>query len=152
MSFESQAYTDALVSHALSSGHFAQVNEHEPKSRVGTGLTAAVWFTRIRPAPGASGLAATSVVMLFTLRMYLSMTAEPQDAIDPAMLAATDDLMTAYSSDFQLDGMIRNIDLLGEFGQPLEALSGYLDVGGTKHRVTDIFIPLVVNDVFAQEP
>lgn len=148
---EIEAYTDALVSHAMITGWFDQVNEHEPKSSINAGMTAAVWFTRLKPAPAASGLASTAGVLEMRLRIYISMTTEPADTIDPSVVKATSDLLTRYSADFTLDGMIRNVDLLGEFGQALEARSGYLDVGGTKMRVVDLFIPLVINDLFGQE-
>ena len=148
---EIEAYTDALVSHAMETGWFDQVNEHEPKSAIGNGMTAAVWFTRLRPVPAASGLNVTTGVLEMRLRIYTSMTSEPLDQIDPRVVKATGDLLERYSGDFTLDGMIRNVDLLGEFGQALEALSGYLDVSGTKMRVVDIMVPLVINDLFGQE-
>lgn len=148
---EIDAYTDALVSHAMSTGWFDQVNEHEPKSSINSGMTAAIWFTGLKPAEGVSGLNSTTAVLEMRLRIYTSMTSEPLDQIDPTVVKATGDLLTRYSADFTLDGMVRNIDLLGEFGQSLEAKSGYLDVGGTKMRVVDIFLPLVINDLFSQE-
>lgn len=147
---ETAAYIDALVSHAATTGLFDRVNTHEPKSAPGNGLTAAVWFQTLEPAP--SGLASTSVRLTMILRIYSSMLAEPQDYIDPELVAAVDTLLAAYSADFTLDGMIRNVDLLGAGGTPLRAQAGYLTIDRTMQRVVDITIPLVINDAWTQVP
>lgn len=147
---EVRAYTDALVSHALTTGRFMRVNEHEPKSAPADGLTAAIWFRTLRPDPGRSGLASTSVWLTFTLRIYLSMLTEPQDEIDPSILEAVDDLLALYSGDFTLDGMIREVDLQGLSGTGLSVESGYLDIDRKMHRIVDITIPLGINDAWTQ--
>lgn len=154
MALEIQAYIDALASHAMASGYFEKVNQYEPRSAPNTDLTAAIWFQNIKPAPAASGLAATSILLVMTVRLYTSAIKEPTalDQMDPIMVQATDKLLTAYTGDFTLDGMIRNVDVLGEQGQPLEAEAGYLDIDRTKFRVVDITVPLVINDAFAQVP
>jgi hypothetical protein len=151
---ESQAYIDALCSHAMTIGYFDRVNAYEPKSAPGKGLTAAVWFTSVRPLPAGrgSGLASTTVRLEMTLRIYTSMLQEPQDYIDPAMMEAVDKLLNAYSGDFTLDGMIRNIDLLGAYGIPLGATSGYQRIDSKMMRIVDITIPLIINDAWEQTP
>lgn len=147
---ETAAYIDALVSHAMTTGLFDRVNTHEPKSAPGNGLTAAVWFQTIEPAPG--GLASTSVRLTMLLRIYSSMLAEPQDYIDPQIVDAVDQLMNAYTGDFTLDGMIRNVDLLGAGGTPLRAQAGYLTIDSKMMRIVDITLPLVINDAWEQQP
>lgn len=145
------AVVDQLASHAAATGVIdGPVNGHEPLSPPGNGVTAAVWFNTIRPARGRSGLNATTVVVLCTLRLYKPLTSQPQDAIDEDLTAATNLLMKAYSGDFTLGGTVAEVDLLGEFGTPLWAQSAYQDIGGTKYRVIDIAVPLVVNDVWGQ--
>lgn len=146
------ALTDALISHAGATGYFDRLNGHEPKNRnaVGPGLTGALWLQALAPVK-ASGLAATSGRLEYTLRIYTSMTAEPQDGIDPAVLAAADAMFAAYSGDFNLSGLIRCVDLLGAHGAPLGAQAGYLDLGGQLFRVFDITLPLIINDLWAQE-
>ena len=148
-----EAVFDKVVSHAAASGYFERVNQHEPKSKnpAGTGMTCAVWMQSIRPSAKSSGLAATSGRLEFTVRIYTSMTAEPQDAIDPAVLRAVNALMTAYSGDFELGGEVRHVDLLGAEGVPLSAEAGYLEQGGRLYRVMDILLPLIVNDLWNQE-
>lgn len=151
MALTSQAIVDALASHAAGTGHFERVNEHEATSAPGSGLTAALWPQTIRPIPAVSGLAVTSARLVFTLRIYSPALQQPQDAIDPAVLAAADALMTAYSGDFELGGLVMEIDLLGTGGEPLSATAGWLRLndGGT-YRVMDITIPVIVANVWTQ--
>lgn len=142
---------DGIVSHALATGLFERVNTHEPKSApTGGGLTAAVWAQRIGPVPQGSGLTATTGLVTFTLRIYSNMLAEPQDAIDPEILAAVDTLMTAYSGDFDLGGTVRDVDLLGETGTGLSMQAGYINQDNRLFRVVDLTIPCVINDLWGQ--
>ncbi len=152
MSLDIQPILDALVSHAAATGHFERVNQHEPKSAPGNGLTAALWSQTIAPAIGASGLDSTTIRIEFALRIFQNMLMQPQDAIDPRVLAATSALMTAYSGDLELGGLVRDVDLLGTHGAPLSAQAGYVPIDNKMFRVMTITIPLIINDVFEQEP
>lgn len=143
---------DAVVSDAQACGYFDRVNLHEPKRKPGNGLTAAIWVQSLDPLQGASSLVNTSARLLFMLRVYSSMLQEPQDMIDPNMLRAVANLMRRYHDDFDFAGVIRNVDLLGEFGIALSSNAGYMDIDGTVYRVMDISIPCIVNDVWAQTP
>ncbi len=149
---EIEALLDALVSHAATTGHFESVNEHEPKNSPGNGITAAVWVQGYRPLAGASGLQATTGLVTFTLRLYQPFLSEPGDVIDINMVRAFDDLMSLYHNDFTLDGLIRNLDLLGQFGNGLSFDAGYLTIDNKNHRIIDIHIPAVVNDLWTQAP
>lgn len=150
MSLNTTAIRDALGDHAASSGYFDQFARHEPKHPLGNGLLGAVWVQSVRPIALASGLAATSARVEFWLRIYQSMLMEPQDDIDPTVDAARDALMLAYSGDFQLGGLVRNVDLLGAHGDPLSAQAGYLTQGQQMMRVVTITIPCVVSDAWPQ--
>lgn len=141
---------DAVVSDAQRSGYFDKVNTHEPKRSPGTGLKAAVWVQAIDPIPLASGLASTSARIVFMLRIYSNMLKEPQDAIDPEVMKAVSNLMRRYHDDFDFEGTIRNVDLLGSYGVALAAQSGYLEIDGANFRIMDITIPCLVNDVWPQ--
>jgi hypothetical protein len=152
MPLNAKALFDAMESHALSSGQFESVNGHEPKSAPGNGLTAAVWSQDVGPVPRGSGLAITSGLVTFFLRIYQPMLMQPQDAIDPAVLGAVDALFTAYSGDFTLGGLVKNIDLLGSSGTSLRAQAGYLNQDNKLFRVMTITIPLIVNDLWEQTP
>lgn len=138
--------------HALTSGWFTEVNGEEPKSPPDTsGLTAAVWVQDIGPARGGSGLTSTSIRLALTVRLYAGLFTEPGDAIDPRLVQALDALLRSYSGDFDLDGTVREVDLLGAYGDPLGGKAGYMLQSGTEYRVFDITLPLIVNDLWDQE-
>ena len=151
MALDTLGILKALESHALRLGKLERVNRHEPKNSPGRGVTAAIWVQQVTPASAASGLAATSAVVTANVRLYANMLAEPQDAIDPNLVAAADALMNAYSGDFDLGGKVRNVDLLGQFGEGLAARAGYLEQDRKMFRVITITVPMVVNDVWAQQ-
>lgn len=151
MTIEVEALTDALVSHALTLGEFERVNEHEPKVAPGNGITMAVWVERIEPVR-SSGLNSTSIRMAYNARLYTSMLSEPQDAIDPALVKALSAFLTLVSSDFTLDGLIRQVDLLGAYGTPLSAQAGYIEQDKRLFRIYTVTVPLIINDSFDQAP
>jgi len=148
MSLNLTGILDAIASHAAASGHFDRVDTHEPKNAPGNGLSAAIWVDEIRPV--ASGLAVTGALVTVNLRISLNMLQEPQDAIDLNMVKAVDALMTAYSGDFTLGDLIRDVDLLGEHGDGLSAQAGYIEQDHKMYRVMTLKIPMVVNDVWPQ--
>lgn len=121
---------------------------HEPKSAPGNDLSCVFWAQEIRPA--RSGLSATSISILVKCRLYSNMLQEPQDAIDPNLMAAAAVLMNEYSTHFTFSGTLRNIDLLGSQGQGLFAQAGYLNQDNRIYRVYEIDIPMIFNDAFAQ--
>jgi len=152
VSIDTQGIIDAVVSHAAASGRLERVNGHEPKNAPGNGVTAAVWVQRLAPVALASGLAATSALLVANVRLYAPLLQEPLDAIDPNLVGAVDALMAAYSGDFTLGGLVRNIDLLGSHGTPLSAEAGYLEQDRKMFRVMTLAVPLVINDAWTQEP
>jgi hypothetical protein len=84
-------------------------------------------------------------------RVLMPADTEPQDDVDTAITAAVDQLLSAYSSDFEFGGNVRNVDLLGASGVGLSAEFGYLNfTGGTTYRVATLTIPLIINDVWGQ--
>lgn len=139
-----------MESHAMTLGVFDRVNTHEVIDAPGKGYTAAIWVDRIQPVL-SSGLNSTSARVAFNVRLYTPLEMSPLDSVDPQLLANTDLLMSAYSGDFTLDGTVREVDLLGEFGPGLEAQAGYINVGGTMFRVMTLTVPVIVNDVWDQE-
>lgn len=142
---------DAVTSHAAASGHFEQVNQHEPVNAPGAGLTCAVWVEGVAPVR-TSGLASTSVRLVFNVRIYASAISEPLDAIDPAVVAAVDALCAAYVGDLELGGQVRQVDVRGQHGQPLEVRAGYVPQDGQPLRVMTIALPVIVNDLWTEAP
>jgi len=149
MSLNIQAVVDAVASHALASGEFDRVNMHEPKVAPGNGITCAVWCDRIVPVR-MSGLNNTSVSLVFNLRLFTSMLAEPQDMIDPNLIGALDVLMAAFTGDYQLGGLVREVDIYGMHGVGLNAQAGYVTQDKRIYRVFTITLPLTINDVWSQ--
>jgi hypothetical protein len=144
---------DAVVSEIQSSGYFARVNQHEPKRKPGIArLTAAVWVQAIEPIGEISGLAISSGRLLFIIRLYANMLKEPQDQIDPDLLRACSNLMRRFHDDFDfgLPDIIRNVDVFGAHGEKLRALSGYVEQDKTQFRVMDIWLPLLIHDIWPQ--
>lgn len=152
MSLNATGILAAVVSHAQAIGHLEQVNQHEPKSAPQGLLTGAVWVQEVAPVAAASSLDSTTVAVVLTIRIYKNMLSEPQDAIDPDVLGAADALCAAYSGDFELGGLVRNVDLLGAHTQGLRVRAGYLPQDGRLFRVMDIGLPLIVNDLWSQSP
>lgn len=151
MAIQSQALMDALASHAMASGYFDRVNQHEPKNKPGRGLTCAMWVDRIEPARSRSGLTSTTARVTFKVRVYTNMIQNPQDAIDPSVMQATDHLFEAYTGDFTLGGLVAYVDVLGQTqGHPLFAESGYINIDNMVYRVMTITVPAIVNDAWPQ--
>lgn len=148
MALDIDSLLDAVVSHAMASGYFELVNGHEPKNAPGDGLTAAVWVDDIRPALSSSGLASSSALVVFNVRLYSGMLQEPQDAIDPNLVKAMNALFMAYAGDFELGGNARMVDLRGAEGVFLQAKAGYLNQDQKLYRVFTITLPVIVNDAW----
>lgn len=153
MGLNSQDLIDRIASHAAATGYFDKVNQHEPKSKPGRGITGAVWIDRIEPARAQSGLISTSVRVVFNVRIYTNMLQQPQDAIDPNVMEAADVLFAAYTSDFTLGDDSRFIDLLGMTqGHELFCQSGYINIDNMVYRVLTLTVPVVVRDAWTQAP
>lgn len=146
------AIRDTLISHAVSLGLFKSVSKFEPKAAPPDGLYGALWVQAITPARNRSGLRATTLRIEYSFRIGTNMIAEPQDDIDPAVMVAAAALMNVYSGDFELGQYVEEIDLLGAYGDPLQARAGYLNQDSHLYRVMVITIPVIVSDVFTQIP
>lgn len=142
---------DRVVSHALATGLFERVNQYEPTSTPGTGMTCAVWVDTIATDPRASGLDTANALLVVKVRIYAHMSQDPPDAIDPQVSDAVDVLWTAYIGDFTLGDTIRAVDVMGMSGTKLTAQAGYVAVGeGPQLRVMTITLPLLINDVWTE--
>lgn len=154
MSFDQAAVNtlfDDVVSAAMTLAIFDTVNGFEPKSAPGNGITAAVWIQDIRPVGAASGLAATSGVVTLNIRIYGSFLQQPPDAIDPNLMTAATTLLGTYTGMFTFDDSVRNIDLLGTYGQSMSAVAGYLTQDSKIFRIMTVTLPVVINDLWVQE-
>jgi len=151
MSLATTDVLNAVVTHALSLGIFSQVNAHEPKNAPGNGLHCAIWADRLGGIR-SSGLDSLSARLGLSVRILVSMQGMPDDDIDTAVLDAVDALYAAYCGDFTLGGLIRQVDVLGAQGVPLDTVFGYVTVDGAEYRVATISLPLIVNDLWTEAP
>jgi hypothetical protein len=143
---------DNVVSYALETGRFDSVNQHEPVNAPGSGLLCSFWVQRIRPIP-QGGMGMPSGVVVLNGRIYKDFRAEPKDYIDPAVTAATSDLIGAFAGNFSFGGAagVRAIDILGMTGFMLEGVAGYLEIDRHMHRVMTLTVPVIVNDMWTLE-
>lgn len=143
---------DRVLSWPMTLGRFESVNQHEPKSSPGTGMSYSQWVQEIRPVGKMSGLQATTGVLILQGRIYMPFLTKPYDFIDPQITSATADFMGALSGDFDFDVLfnVRNVDLLGSSGVMLRAIAGYVEINREMYRVMTITIPIIVNDMFLQ--
>ena len=138
-----------VVSHASSTGLFDRVAQHEPKNAPGNGLSCVIWQDAIDPVR-SSGLASVSGRVTLKVRIYSSLLAKPEDAVEPKVMTAAATLMSEYCGHFTLDGTVRFVDLLGAEGTPLSARSGYIEQDGKHYRVMEITLPVIISDMFGE--
>lgn len=138
-----------LTSHAATLGVFDRVATHEPKNAPGNGLSLVFWAQQIQPVRSLSGLNETTARLEIRARIYTNMLQEPQDAIDPNMVAAAATLMSEYSGNFELGGIVYAVDLLGSHGEGLTAQAGYINQDQRMFRVMEIVLPLIIDNAFA---
>jgi hypothetical protein len=146
-----QQIIDAIASQIMTLGVFDQVNAHDPVSPPGDGITAAVWVQKIKPVGAASGLDAASLLFVVNVRVYMLARTEPIDLVDPLMTGAVDQAMSTIADGFTLGALVRNVDLLGQYGVDFDAQYGYVTMSGSVYRAATITIPTVINDVWTEE-
>jgi hypothetical protein len=125
-------------------GRFDRVVLGEPKSAPGTGMSAAVFVSDLYTVPARSGLASVSVRLEVCVRVMLGMLTEPQEAIEPAILTAVEDVWTLMFSDIDLGSEVAVIDILGMYGERIRARWGYITLDSTMYRIADVFIPVIL--------
>lgn len=140
----------AITDACMVGGRFASVNRHEVKNAPLTRLTAEIWADRIEPNALRSGLAVTSVLITFKVRVGMGMLTQPEDAIDPQVLGAVIDLMTRLHGDFDLGTTGAELAPLIPEGGGMFGQAGYLNRDGKMFRVVDVNIPVIVFDAFPQ--
>lgn len=151
MSLDTGAILAALRSEAQRLGKFDKVRGHESKNAPGRDLSLDQWVRSCRPAPAASGLAASSAVLVVDLRIYRTMLAKPEDQIDPDVCAAADAIIGGVAANFTLDGLIRNVDIHNAHGGGfLGWVMGYLTIGQNSYRAAVVTVPMIVSDAWPQ--
>lgn len=141
-----------IVDHARRTGRFTSVAGHEPKNApAGNGVSCSVWNSDTK-AVRASGLNRVSILVVYKIRLMLSVEYQPADDIDDLLSDAASVLCAAYSGDFALGDAtsedVRAIDILGAAGDPLGWEFGYLEMQGPVFRVCTITMSVIMNDAW----
>lgn len=144
------AVITAAIDHLVSTGLFESVQDHESTSASTGGLFADVWLGPIKPLPPQSGLDVTSAHLTLTVRIYLNAMPPAAGNLEQTIGGAVDVLMTAYNAAFTFDDTVSWIDLLGQYGDGLSGIPGYVTVGGVFYRCITINVPCVIDDVWPQ--
>lgn len=140
---------------ARQSNLFDRVDDHDSRNPPGRGLTCQVLMGAFEPVGRASGLSVTAARMEFTVRIAAPRMQSPDGKTDQAVLYAAAYLLAVYNADFDLDevtpdGLVRCVDVLGMYGDPLRIEPGWITDSELPYRVADITVPLILNDVFPQ--
>lgn len=148
MALDADAIIHELTTAASAVGVFDAVVAHEPRSAPApTGITCAVMVGDATPVL-SSGCESLSLRIEFTMRLYVAMLQEPADGIDPALLRAADLLTAFLCAHFTLSGEARYVDFLGQDGERLRWASGYVTQDSKPFRIMDVFVPIVINDLY----
>jgi hypothetical protein len=143
-----------LRSHAQASKSFRATMTREPLKPPGQGHTWAAWLHSMDLVARASGLDVSSMRVEFQVRQYVPMNAPSADAadvIDDEVAMRTDMLFGAYAGDFEITPASHTIDLQGIYGEPLRARTGWATFPpSTQFRLMDIFVPVILFDIYAQ--
>jgi len=149
--------SDAVVSVLQEIGYFDRILNKEPKHAPGHGITAATWVQDLRALPKASGLAMTSSLMTYQVRMYKAVDKQGdylrEDLIDINMTKAGAAIIRTVHDpfDFDMDPLVSHVDIMGEHsGAPMAMTMGHIEIDGTVFRAGDIFVPIVIRDMWLQ--
>lgn len=144
MAFNVKATLSSLTSKAKASGKFTGgVMIGEPKKPVDS-YTIAFWMQSATVAQVTLGTTIELHVVLARIHVLTLNDKSEDTELETARMASTytEDIL----GDFDLAATIRKVDAAGEYGTPMGVEWGHVDVGGTLYRVSDITIPLVVDD------
>lgn len=149
--------SDAVVSEIQRTGYFDAVLMKEPKSAPGNGLTAATWVQDLRAEPRYSGLNMTASLMTYQIRMYKLVDKQSDwthgDIVDINMTKAGASIIRQVHApfDFDMDPLVSHVDIMGQFsGAPIAVTMGYIEIDGKMYRAGDIFLPIVLRDMWQQ--
>lgn len=142
--------TARCVSFVAGLGVVEDVNGGDIRHMIGGGLKAGIFVSDLTTIQ-SSGLDSVSVRLEQTIRLYERLQVEPSDVLDVETLKAVDAILNAFVENFEIDGIVRQVDVLGAHGQPLRARPGFLTVQEQECRIADVIVPLICDDVWIYE-
>ena len=148
MMINPRSILDRLQTLASNTGHFSNINGHEPKSAPvhQDQVNLAFWGGPITPV-ASSGLDSVSWRWQIEARIFMSAESDPADDIEPAVVAATFAFLEKLTLDWGLGDRVRQVDIYGSEGEGVSATPGYYEYDGSTIRSMDIVIPVILNDV-----
>lgn len=96
-------------------------------------------------AGNGAGGSDTIEVQTLIVEVYGYFLDEPGDALEIGLASNVNVIVNAILADADLGGSVRNIDAAGQYGQPLEVVYGYKDIGGRMFRTAEIVVPFIVD-------
>lgn len=145
------AVLTALLDHALATGLFEVAMIGEFISAPPSGLCFAVWADNLGSAPGG-GLSTTNAVLALTARIYFPALHNPRSEIEIHVTRAASAYLGRLNGAFTLGGQARNVDILGELGDPLLWNFGHATIDSKPSRIADLPIRVIFNDTWEQVP
>jgi hypothetical protein len=144
---------DAVSSHIRRTVAAEGITEYEPDAApTGQALSMAVYMGSIRPVRGGNGLNSTTLRVEFFVKFYYPSGVKSQEKADRVITRGVDALGAVLSGDFRLGETVMNVDLLGQYGESVGGAFGYSLIDGAEYRVFTLNVPLIVSDVWEQQP
>jgi hypothetical protein len=113
------------------------------------GVCFAVWAQELGSGVGG-GLATTAPLLSATARIYAPGTRKPERDLEIDVLNAADLYLGGLNAGFTLGGVARNVDILGEQGDPLKWQFGHIVIDNKIFRIADLQVHVVLRSEWAQ--
>lgn len=144
------AVLTALLDHARATGVFEVTRVGEFKNAPPNALCFAVWAEGLGALAEGGGLAVTGALLTCTARIYHPALSKPESDAEVKVLSAASAYLGRLSGGFTLGGAVRNVDLLGQTGDPLTWRFGYGTIDAKMSRIADLSIRVIMNDAWIQ--
>ncbi len=142
---------DAILSVCQRVGSIEQTIAGQGINPPTSGVGAVVWAMPGKPIPKRTGLNAVSILLVFNVRLTLSMQTQPPESIETTLLGAFSDVCNALAGGFTLAGEVEQVDLLGAYGEGLKWDFGYVTYdNGVKYRCVTIAVPVALDDMWSE--
>lgn len=143
---QAEALFASVQSAAQGLGLLQKVDTHEPENAPGVRLYCSITLGQLKAEAAASGLASVSGSITLNVSIWSWSMQRPLNDVDPEVLATMCALINELAGEFTLGGTVRNIDLFSLVASP-----GWIDFEGKQFRVMTLPVPIVINDMFAEE-
>lgn len=138
-----------LHSAAKRLGVFEVARVGEFRSAPPNGVCFAVWAQELGSGVGG-GLATTAPLLSATARIYAPGMRKPEQDLETEVLNAADLYLGALNGAFTLGGSARNVDILGEQGDPLKWQFGHIVIDNKISRIADLQVHVVLRSEWTQ--